>query len=744
MTQTVGIAPTVTELSSSANPIVFGGSATFTALVDTGGSIAPTASVAFTSNGTAIGSAPVSTVTTTNLLNNSDVSTWSTGSSPTLAANGGAAPDGTLTATHVVFPANVGCCINIGMTSSVAWIPGDTYTYSVWLRSDSSASVNVSLRTGAGGETDTVPTMTPTWTRYSVSGTVPAGATGNVNVLIYLADTPGADFYAWGGQVEQAATAGPYVSTSGAPATGTGGVATLTTTTLPAGSDTIIATYGGDAGTTPSTSNPLIEVVTSASPLITWNNPAPIVYGTPLSSTQLNATTSIPGTFTYSPVAGTVLAAGTQTLSVTFAPTDSADYATQVATVTLIVNQATLTITPNPASKVYGTTNPVFTGTVTGLVPGDNITVGYTSAATTTTTAGVYSSGPDAISSTTSGPVNVLGNYIYVQPLGTLTITQATTVLTWANPAAIMYGTPLSGTQLNASSGGVAGTFTYTPAVGTVLAAGPQTLSVTFTPTDGADYSTASATVTLTVNKAALTVTPNPASKVFGTANPAFTGSITGLVDGDVITATYASAATTSTGVGVYSSGVNAIAATLSDPGTKLGNYTLTQTLGALTITQATPVLTWATPAAITYGTSLSATQLDATAGGVAGTFVYAPAVGTVLAAGSQTLSVTFTPTDLADYTVQTATVTLLVNKAALTVTPNSASRLYGVANPAFTGTITGMIPGDGISATYASGANGTTTVGVYSTGVNAIASTMVDPSGKLGNYSLTQNLPQR
>src|SRR6202035_617996 len=54
VTQTVSIAPTVTELSSSANPIAFGGSATFTALVDTGGSVAPTASIAFTSNGVAI------------------------------------------------------------------------------------------------------------------------------------------------------------------------------------------------------------------------------------------------------------------------------------------------------------------------------------------------------------------------------------------------------------------------------------------------------------------------------------------------------------------------------------------------------------------------------------------------------------------------------------------------------------------------------------------------------------------
>jgi hypothetical protein len=256
-------------------------------------------------------------------------------------------------------------------------------------------------------------------------------------------------------------------------------------------------------------------------------------------------------------VAGTVLSAGSKTLSVSFAPTDSADYSTQTATVTLVVNKATLTITPDPASKVYGTANPVFTGTVTGLVLGDAISVGYTSAATTTTVVGVYSSGPNAISSTTSGPVNILGNYTYVQPLGTLTITQATTVLTWANPAAITYGTPLSAIQLDATSGGVAGTFVYTPAAGAILAAGSQTLSVTFTPTDTVDYRSASATVTLTVNKAAPTVTLisslNPANYgtpvTFTAQTPASaTGSMT-FYDGGTIIST----GTISGGVATFS-----------------------------------------------------------------------------------------------------------------------------------------------------------------------------------------------
>jgi kumamolisin len=157
-----------------------------------------------------------------------------------------------------------------------------------------------------------------------------------------------------------------------------------------------------------------------ATPTITWTTPAAITYGTALSATQLNASSTVTGSFTYSPVAGTVLGAGQQTLTVSFAPTDSTNYTNATASVTLTVNQAT------PA-------------------------------------------------------------------------------ITWATPAAITYGTALSATQLNASST-VAGGFTYSPAAGTVLGAGQQTLTASFAPTDSTDYTNATATVQLTVNPAAQTI----------------------------------------------------------------------------------------------------------------------------------------------------------------------------------------------------------------------------------------------
>jgi hypothetical protein len=428
-----------------------------------------------------------------------------------------------------------------------------------------------------------------------------------------------------------------------------------------------------------------------------------------------------------------------------FTPTDAADYGSQVATVNLQVNKAALVITPNPASRLYAAANPVFTGTITGMIAGDGISATYASGANATTPVGVYSAGANAIAPTLIDPGSKLGNYTVTQNLGALTITQVTTGLTWATPAAITYGTPLSGAQLNSTSGGVAGTFVYSPAAGAVLSAGAHPLNVTFTPTDGVDYSTATASVTLTVNPAVLTVTPAPSSKVYGTANPVFTGSITGMIPGDGISATYSSAATAATVVGVYASGPNAIVATLSDPQSKLGNYTLNQTAGTFTITQATTVLTWVTPASISYETALSSTQLDATSGGVAGTFVYTPAAGTVLSAGSHTLSVAFTPTDAVDYSAATATVTLTVTKTTPTVILTSSANpsVYGgsvtftaTTNAAGTGTVLFYDGGSLLGPGTISGGVATYTLNSLGGGTHSITASYAGDSNYLSAVS--------
>ena len=89
--------------------------------------------------------------------------------------------------------------------------------------------------------------------------------------------------------------------------------------------------------------------------------------------------------------------------------------------------------------------------------------------------------------------------------------------------------------------------------------------------------------------------------------------------------------------------------------------------------------------------------------------------------------------TKLGNYAVLSTNGTLTVNPAPLSVSAASASRLYGDANPVLTGTITGIKNSDNITATYASAAVLTSPVGTF-----PIVPTLVDPTAKMGNYTVT------
>ena len=66
------------------------------------------------------------------------------------------------------------------------------------------------------------------------------------------------------------------------------------------------------------------------------------------------------------------------------------------------------------------------------------------------------------------------------------------------------------------------------------------------------NYTVTSNNGTLTVTHAPLTVTAANATRAFGDPNPAFTGIITGIKNGDNITATYSTTATATSPVGTY------------------------------------------------------------------------------------------------------------------------------------------------------------------------------------------------
>ncbi|MDR3772636.1 MAG: hypothetical protein P4L26_04760 [Terracidiphilus sp.] len=230
-------------------------------------------------------------------------------------------------------------------------------------------------------------------------------------------------------------------------------------------------------------------------PTIGWATPAPIAYGTALSATQLDATASVPGSFAYSPAPGAVLSGGSQTLSVTFTPTDSVDYATATASVTLIVGQANPVLNwPTPAAMPYGTPLSATQLDATASVPGS---FAYSPAP------GAVLSGGSQTLSVTFTPTDSV-DYATATASVTLIVSKATPNIAWAPAGTIAVGMALTSTQLDAAASGpggaVPGTFVYSPAAGAILSSpGPQTLAAAFTPTDQVDYDPVEASATLDV-----------------------------------------------------------------------------------------------------------------------------------------------------------------------------------------------------------------------------------------------------
>jgi len=449
---------------------------------------------------------------------------------------------------------------------------------------------------------------------------------------------------------------------------------------LTAGSQTLGVTFTPtDTADYATASAQVTLTVSQAMPTITWATPTAITYGTALSSTQLDATASVPGTFSYSSPVGTVLTAGSHAITATFTPTDTTDYKSNTATVYLTVNQATPTITwTTPAAITYGTALGGTQLNATASVPG---TFQYSSPSGSILTAGSHIV-------TASFYPNDWTDYAYTTATVTLVVNKATPTITWTAPTAISYGTALSSTQLNARATGsgaytsttVSGSFVYSPASGTVLSVGSQNLSTTFTPTDTTDYATATASVTLTINQATPTITwAAPAAITYGTALNATQLNAVSTVAGSF---SYSPAA----GI-VLGAGPQALKATFTPTDTT--DYSSATASVMLTVNPAAPTITWATPSAVAYGTALSATQLDATAS-VPGTFAYSPALGSIPAAGNDRLSTTFTPTDAVDYTTATASVILTVSPNPAPFLGNMTPAIADAGGSAFTITVNG------------------------------------------------------
>jgi Flp pilus assembly CpaE family ATPase len=394
--------------------------------------------------------------------------------------------------------------------------------------------------------------------------------------------------------------------------------------------------------------------VRRATPLVTWRAPDPIAYGTALSVKELCATASVPGSFSYTPGIGAVLSAGTHNPLVIFTPAESENFTTAQAAVTLTVSKAKPVIqwaTPDPIA--YGTALSESELNATASVPG---TFTYSPAKDEVLQAG------EQTLSVTFTPADIV-DYATVTTTVQLSVTKgAPTTITWPAPAEITYGTPLGDAELNATAS-EPGTFGYTPSAGEVLTPGSHTLSVVFTPTD-TNFPASEASVPLVVKKATPAITwPTPSAIPCGTSLSEVELNATASVGG---TFEYAPAAGH-----VPSAGIQTLSVEFTpNEGSK---YTSAQATVKLTVTKAKPVITWTTPAPISYGTALSDAEFNATAS-VPGAFSFTPAKGTVLTTGTQTLEAMFTPEDTANYDTARASVPLVVTALphfdALTRTP--------------------------------------------------------------------------
>ena len=490
-------------------------------------------------------------------------------------------------------------------------------------------------------------------------------------------------------------------------ATVSGGLATLATTTLIAGTHTITALYNGDGSYATSESAP--QTVSVAKRTAPGGGPA-LIATVQDESRPFGAANP---EFTYVP-SGTLVNGDTYDTAITGEPV----YST----------------TATPTSPA-GTTWPINVNGlgsqnyVLGIIQG---TLAIVANSTTTTLA------INASSAQYGDPVTLTATVTPSNATGTVAFVDGPTVLG--------IGT-ISGLGTGTVSGGVATLTT------TTLHAGAYTITAVYLGDVNYSEST-SGPVSLTVvpkggpgGTAALTVTVANATRAYREGDPAFGYNVSGtLVNGD----TYATAVT---GVPVYSTA----STVLSPPGTYFitvaglnsRDYLLGFVPGTLAVTKATPVATVTSSLNPSpYGSSVTFTatlRLDAT-----GTVTFtdgATTLGTgVIASGQATLTTsTLAPAThviAAKYAGDTnyngatsATLSQVVNKAGGTptvaVSPNPTPSGAPVT----------------ITATVPSGATGTVTFydGTTSIGtapINNGTATLTIPSFSQGTHSITANYP--
>ena len=398
----------------------------------------------------------------------------------------------------------------------------------------------------------------------------------------------------------------------------------------------------------------------------------------------------------------------------------------------LTINKKALAFAIDNASRTYGAANPGFNGTLTGFVNGDTDAVVsnivYDTLASTTSNAGTYDIDATGFTATnyTLGTVTK----------GALTVNKADLVV-GVNDASRIYGAAnptfsLSGTGLlNDDTIDVVTGHSFDTTATASSDVGEYAVNVTGGSADNYNITTRSGGV-LTIDKALLTVTADDASRTYGDANPTFTGTLTGFVNGDdasVVTGlSYGTIATAGSGAGSYA---------ITSSGGVATNYEIaTRNEGVLTVDKR--ALAFAiNDASRTYGDAnpVFTGTLTGFVNGDTAADVTAIAYETLATAASDvgTYDIGATGITSTNYTLGTVTDGVLtIDKALLTVTADDALRAYGHANPVLTGTVTGFVNGD--DASVVTGLSYDT---VATTGSGAGSYAITSSGGVATNYEI-------
>ncbi len=380
-----------------------------------------------------------------------------------------------------------------------------------------------------------------------------------------------------------------------------------------------------------------------------------------------------------------------------------------------------LTVTADNKTRGYGATNPPLTLSYTGFANGEDPSVLsgnpiLSTIADTNSPVGTY---PITLSQGTLSNAH----YVFSFTNGTLTVTQALLNVT-VDKQVRMYGStnPVLTGSVSGIQNGDGISAIYSVAADTNSPVGNYTITPVLSGAFLTNYLVVITNGILTVTPAGLQVTADNKSRIYGTTNPVFSGTIEGILNDDLITATYSSPADSSSPVGSYP-------IVPAPAGAALGNYAVTTNNGTLTVTGAT-LLAKADDQIRGYGQTNSLTVSYIGFGIGQGTNILngTPSLTTTAGTNSPlglypitisqgTLSVTDT-----NYTLVFSNGTLTVTQAVLAVRADSQFRLYGGTNAPLTFSYSGFVNGDGSNIVAG----------------NPILSTLAETNSPVGAYPIT------